>query len=284
MRPPGCVGCHENRRTSAAYAGGPLALEREPSRIQPWYGPPRKFNYLVEVQPAFDRHCVSCHDYGKEAGEKLNLAGDLGLVFNVSYFELRTKGFVNVPGAGPHTLLPPKSWGSHVSRLAEVLLQGHGEAEIDRQVQLDKEGFDRVITWIDINAPYYPEYASAYRDNLYGRSALRAAQLDKLSRLTGMNLSDRRLLSQVSFTRPEVSPCLAKLADKSGSRYQEALAIIQAGSESLAQRPRAEMPDFRLVSQQEINQQAKYEARVKLESDMRRAIAAGRKKYEKGQP
>ena len=36
----------------------------------------------------FDRHCVRCHDYGQPAGEKLNLAGDLGLVFNTSYLEL----------------------------------------------------------------------------------------------------------------------------------------------------------------------------------------------------
>jgi hypothetical protein len=41
-----------------------------------------------------------------------------------------------------------------------VLLEGHGKPEIDRRVKLDRESFDRIVTWIDINAPYYPEYAA----------------------------------------------------------------------------------------------------------------------------
>jgi len=122
------------------------------------------------VQPVFDRRCVGCHDYGRPAGEVLNLAGDLGLIFNTSYVELRRKRYVNVVGAGPTTTQPPFSWGSHASRLVKVLLEGHGDAQIDAQVQLSREEFDRIVTWIDINAPYYPEYASAYRENLYGRS------------------------------------------------------------------------------------------------------------------
>ena len=31
---------------------------------------------MAEVQPVFNKHCVGCHDYGKEAGKKLNLAPD----------------------------------------------------------------------------------------------------------------------------------------------------------------------------------------------------------------
>ena len=109
----------------------------------------------------FDKHCTACHDYGKPAGDKLNLAGDLGLVFNTSYVELRSKGYVHVVGAGPFEVQMPKSWGSHASRLTKYLFAGHGNAEIDRQVRLDQEAIDRVLTWIDINAPYYPDYAGA---------------------------------------------------------------------------------------------------------------------------
>ena len=64
----GCVGCHENRRTSVLTDGMPLAMHRPASVLKPWYGPEREFSYLAEVQPVFDKHCVSCHDYGKEAG------------------------------------------------------------------------------------------------------------------------------------------------------------------------------------------------------------------------
>ncbi len=108
----GCTGCHEERRSSVVKVQLPAAMRRGPSPLVPWYGPPRKFNYLTEVQPVFDKHCVSCHDYGTTAGKKLNLAGDLGLVFNTSYAELRGKQYVNVIGAGPAPVLPPLSWGS----------------------------------------------------------------------------------------------------------------------------------------------------------------------------
>ena len=89
----GCVGCHEDRLGS-----GPLTrkapLAQRPSTPRPWYGPERDFNYLTEVQPVFDRQCVRCHDYGRDAGKVLNLAGDLGMVFNVSYLELQRKSAV----------------------------------------------------------------------------------------------------------------------------------------------------------------------------------------------
>ncbi len=276
----GCVGCHESRRASIRNDDlQPMAMRRAPSRLEPWYGPTRKFGYVVEVQPALDKHCVSCHDYGKPAGEKLNLAGDLGMMFNTSYLELRTRGQVKVPGAGPFTKLPPMSWGSHASKLGKVLLEGHGDPEIDEKVKLDKESFDRIVTWIDINAPYYPHYASAYRSNRYGRSPLDGGQTGRLNELTGMNLNDQKLSSHVSFTRPEVSRCLEKLADDDPKRA-EAIAIITAGRELLAQRPRADMSNFELYDPVEIAQEAKYQARLKLENEMRAAIAAGEKKYE----
>lgn len=277
----GCVGCHEGRRTSIPPRSQPRAMLREPSKLQPWYGPTRKFNYLAEVQPVFDRHCVSCHDYGKQEDAKLNLAGDLGTIFNLSYVEIRSKRYVKVPGAGPFQVLPPKSWGSHASRLAEVLLAGHGDPQIDQQVKLDREGFDRIITWIDVNAPYYPEYASAYRDNLYGRSPLDNGQIKRLGELTGANLGGRQSSALVSFTRPELSPCLAGLSDKTDPKYVETLNIIRAGQEMLARRPRGEMPGFRLVGEIEIQQEAKYQARLQREAQTRAAIVHGGKSYEK---
>ncbi len=276
----GCVGCHESRRASIPPSGKRLAVLGAPSKLEPWHGPPRKFNYLTEVQPVFDEHCVACHDYETEGGEKLNLAGDLGLVFNTSYQELRSKGYVRVPGAGPYQVLQPRSWGSHASPLVEVLLEGHGDEEIDEQVDLDAEAFDRIVTWIDVNAPYYPDYASAYRDHLYGRSPLAPKQLGRLSKLVGLNLNDRKHSGQVNFTRPQFSPCLAHLPDESGPKYREALAIIESGRAILAQRPRADMPDFQLVGPVEIEQEAKYRARLEREASMREAIVEGERRYD----
>ena len=268
----GCVGCHEGRRSTVPPSPRPLAMRRGPSKLEPWYGPARTFGFLAEVQPVFDKHCVECHDYGAEGGKKLNLAGDLVLSFNTAYVELRTKGYVKVVGAGPFQVQPPKSWGSHASRLVKVLLDGHEDPRFDKDVKLDKEDFDRVVTWIDVNAPYYPEYASAYRDNKYGRSPLDAGQLQRLVKLTGVDLNQQELSAAVSFTRPQLSPCLAKLSNPGDSDYREALAIIRSGGQLLARRPRADMTGFRLISPIEIDQQAKYQARLQEEKSMRAAI------------
>ena len=79
----GCEGCHENRTGDVPkMEKTPLALSRAPSKLDGAYNlkglgkgtPPHLYSYQKEVQPIFDRRCVSCHDYGKKAGEKLNLA------------------------------------------------------------------------------------------------------------------------------------------------------------------------------------------------------------------
>ena len=195
-------------RTAASQHASPphasrLPCGRGPSRLEPWHGPPRLFSYTAEVQPVFDKHCTACHDYGKPAGDKLNLAGDLGLVFNRSYVELRSKGYVHVVGAGPFQVQLPKSWGSHASRLTKYFLAGHGNAEIDSQVRLDREAIDRVLTWIDINAPYYPDYAGGtFRDHPFGRSPISQPELMRLGKLTGMNLFDRNQIGLVNLRGP----------------------------------------------------------------------------------
>jgi len=161
----------------------------------------------------------------------------------------------------------------------DVMLHGHKDPELDKEIKLDRESFDRIVTWIDINAPYYAEYASAYRNNRFGRSPLDNAQIARLNELTGVHVGDQKQSWKVSFTRPEVSPCLQKL-DPSEAKYKEALAIIQAGQQMLAERPRADMPGFELVDQIEIEQEAKYQARLQLETAMRQAIADGQRHYE----
>ena len=126
---------------------------------------------------------------------------------------------VKVVGAGPAEIQQAYSWGSHASKLVEVVRKGHYD------VKLSKEDFDRLVTWVDINAPYYPSYATNFPDNPYGRSPLTNAQTDQLKKL---GISDMA----VSFDRPEMSPGLAKFQDKMDPKYKEALAIIQAGKEA----------------------------------------------------
>ncbi len=246
----GCVGCHDNRH-AAAPNQPKMAIRRTPRPLKPWRGPQRIFSYTAEVQPVFDKHCVSCHDYGQPAGKKLNLAGDAGLIFNVSYAELWRKKQINVVGGGPADILPPYTWGSHTSKLVKVISGDH------YGVKLDAESFDRIVTWIDVNAPYYPSYASAYPNNLYGRSPLADGPLAELSKLVGVNLKDQRYVAQISFDRPQLSPCLARFKNENDPRRNRALAIIRDGASMLAKQPRPDRPNFQLVGV-DVGRNAKY--------------------------
>ena len=148
---------------------------------------------------------------------------------------------------GPPSVLPPFAWGSHRSRLVDVLRNGH------KDVVLSKEDMERIITWIDLNAPYYGRYSAVYSENPYARSPLTGDQLKQLGEILDSsnsnspgnpNFSDLEKTegSQFSFVRPEVSRILTKINDTSSLNYQQALLIIKAGKEQLQDQPREDMP------------------------------------------
>lgn len=276
----GCVGCHEDRRQAPAPRHFSLAaLRQAPSPLTGWHGPAREFNYLAEVQPVFDRHCVVCHDFGTEAGRTLTLAGDRDLVFNASYNELWRKKYVKVVGAGPPETQPAGSWGARASRLVS-----HLRTTPRCGGRLTSEDWDRLVTWIDLNAPYYPSYASAHPDNLAGRSPLDDTALARLETLTGIPL--RQLAShtanrgpQIAFDRPDRSPCLARWTDTSAPDYREALALIERGADRLRAVPEADAPGF-AASDIDRWREEKYQARRRAEERSRAALHAGARHYE----
>ena len=68
----GCVGCHEPRTETPGPAVGStlMALKRPPSRIEPVAGVPDVFDYPRDIQPIWDRHCVTCHSAEKPVGTR----------------------------------------------------------------------------------------------------------------------------------------------------------------------------------------------------------------------
>jgi len=277
----GCIGCHEDRLTAPKQLRHPTlaALKKPAQKLNGWYGPARAFDYIKEVQPVFDKSCVGCHDYDKPEAETLILAGDRTNTFNASYNELWRKKYIASIGAGRYEIQQAYSWGSHKSRLVKKLIEGCNG------VKPDKEGFDRVVTWIDINAPYYSRYDSAYPHNLSGRSPLNDQQIARLTELTGVEFTalashHRNQGPQVSFDRPELSPCLAVFEDKIEPAYIEALAIIQQGAELLKQKPRADMDGF-VAWETDQQRQKKYLDRQRIENENRHAIKVGKKVYDK---
>lgn len=239
----GCYGCHDNRGAGVAATARPMAMNVAPRSLEEWFGPPREFSFLREVQPVFDEHCVRCHDFGQEQESKLILARDRELIFNAAYTELWQKGHVSVIGGGPAEIQAAKSWGSHASKLPAYLRPDH------HAVSLSREEIERVETWLDLNAPYYPVYESGQPDGAGGRSPLTAAETTRLRELTGIDLAGsadhRRHRVWLSFDRPDVSPLLART--EGPENRAEALAIIRAGAARLVEKPRGDLGEVSLA-------------------------------------
>ena len=111
----GCVGCHDERRTAPPAwpprrrwpcAGRPAAWKAGTGRRGSSASWPRSSRFSPGT-------ASGCHDYGKPAGRKLNLAPDRTLTFNTAYMELWQKRYIKCVGAGPAEIQPAYSWGSH---------------------------------------------------------------------------------------------------------------------------------------------------------------------------
>jgi len=298
----GCVGCHESRTATTPPekpAGLTEALRRNPSKLKPWYGKARRFGYLAEVQPVLDKHCIKCHDFGKKGAKKIVLAGDKNFGFNISYCELQSRGLTGAIGAGPAGHLPALTWGSKTSPLIKMLKKGHPSSRSAKatqdgspsassrqaQVKLSVEDMDRLVTWIDLNAPYYPTGYSARPGPSPGRNPLDGRQSGRLFSLTGLTpnqflRADEYSGPQVCFDRPEISPCLKRIKDPAGRA--EALKIIQAGKASLAKLPRADMPGFATLHSGDQKRKEHYEKYRRIEQEVRKAIREGKKIYDAG--
>lgn len=130
------------------------------------------------------------------------------------------------------------------------------------------------MTWIDINGPYYPVYESAFPLNSAGRSPLNSQQIKQLSKLTGIKFNKltthaKNKGPQISFNRPELSPCLTKIKNKND--YLTALSIIKEGNKILQKIPRADMNNF-VACDKNRARLDKYDNRMKKEERSRRAI------------
>ncbi len=189
-----CVGCHEKQDTVAASRQN-LAALRAPSEIAPWYGPTRGFNFAREVQPALDRHCVGCHNGAADSKTALDLRGGrmltdwstqfaghvdprVGGKFSTAYAELHR--FVRRPGIESDMhLLAPMEFHADSTELGQILAKGH------YGVKLDAESLDRLVTWIDLNAPYHGTWSEIVGPQPVKGVAERARAMRK--QFTGMD-------------------------------------------------------------------------------------------------
>jgi hypothetical protein len=155
-----CIGCHEHR-TQAPISRPTMAIARPPAKLaaQPGEIAPRPLHYPTDVQPIFDRHCIRCHN-GKDPQAAPDLRGEMTTLFNRSYesiFEAKLVDTIREWAGATYSMqnaaaVPPYSHGSHCSKLVHVLKAGHYD------VQLAREEWIKLVTWIDCGAPYYGSY------------------------------------------------------------------------------------------------------------------------------
>ncbi len=277
----GCIGCHEDRINVPPLSGKTLmALRKKPAPMNGWNGKaPELFSYVKQVQPIFDRKCISCHDFDVNDRNRLVLAGDNNPYFNASYIDLYVKKKLKVVGAGPAAIQKAYSWGSHASRLTEIIDGDHHD------VSLTADEKRVLYTWMDINAPYYPVYESAYPDNLAGRSPLNDQELKRLGTLTGIDfwaLNDyhRKAGPQISFERPDLSPCLDRIRNNKPV-YDEAVALIAIGGERLKSTPNGCMVEGFVPCEKDRERLLRYDYRMSEETRFLKARADGKKEFDR---
>ena len=154
-----CVGCHEERTTGVTSIGDNtlMALNRPPSKLEPVSGVPEVIDYPRDVQPIWDRHCVSCHSAEEPSGRVI-LTGDKSEFYSQSYLALvpckrvsilRNKGKIDGNN-------PPWGFGSSASLLMKLIDDGHYD------VKLTEEERNMVRLWIDSSAVFVGTYAIKY--------------------------------------------------------------------------------------------------------------------------
>ncbi|MDD3587969.1 MAG: SUMF1/EgtB/PvdO family nonheme iron enzyme, partial [Thermoguttaceae bacterium] len=176
-----CVGCHEKQNTTSPPTARTIAAQKPPVRVTPFLGPSRGLSFQYEIQPILDYYCVECHQPNSAKTKEIFAKNDKyknaavlpdvpdfrdGPIhpvgtgksrhiacarFTDAYFNLRK--FVHTPTKeSPITVLKPYQYHADSTRLIQVLQAGH------YGVKLDTASWDRLVTWIDVNAPFHANW------------------------------------------------------------------------------------------------------------------------------
>ncbi|MCK5175979.1 MAG: SUMF1/EgtB/PvdO family nonheme iron enzyme, partial [Planctomycetes bacterium] len=224
-----CTGCHENQSTVAPNRST-IASRLQPAEIEPWRGPVRGFGFKHEVQPVLDKYCVGCHNGSEktiargmpdlrdevaqdrfvvykrgtpevetiEGASKAELLKKYPGVFDPSFIALR--GYVRVGGL-ESDLRQQNACEFHAdtSELIQMLKKGH------HGVKLDDEAWDRLVTWIDLNATCHATWRETAGMERISKDHQRRRDL----RLLYAGLDDdpetipQRISEKVEFVKPD---------------------------------------------------------------------------------
>jgi mono/diheme cytochrome c family protein len=125
----------------------------------------RPVNFLRDVQPVLDGHCVKCHG-GLKPAAGLDFSGGLisydeqvaGYGHNRAYETILANGLISMSAARAQdaSITPPGAYGSRKSKLMDVL----DDENHPGKVQLNAEERLRLTMWIDANVPYHDRFVN----------------------------------------------------------------------------------------------------------------------------
>ena len=156
-----CVGCHERRTETPSAAGREelfRAMRAPPVDPQPVSGVPEIFDYLRDIQPILDKHCLECHNHDREEGG-FNISGHWGPLYPIGYMQMSWRDLFG----DNRVILPysehsksnfePYEIGTGSSRLLKLIEEGHGGVRMP-------EGEQKIIRhWLDAGANHAGTYA-----------------------------------------------------------------------------------------------------------------------------
>jgi hypothetical protein len=242
-----CIGCHEHKNDAgvqpATTRKTTIALSKRVQKLKPFAGkehslirrlaseswldsvenylgvnaprsleadaPVDGFSYVQEIQPIFDRHCVSCHNASQIEKSKISLTGEVARPETVKLIgagqvdpkRAYTQSYVTITTSGnpdknpwmtwlkPRSravMLPPYHTGASKSRIMDYLEPAHYDVKVSEN---EKRAF---ACWLDLLVPFCGSYTqhNTWTDAEkaeYGyfqekRRAYAAAELESLRR------------------------------------------------------------------------------------------------------
>jgi len=149
-----CVGCHEPRSSPPPPESLPHKMAI--CEIEPPAGPQYEggFSFARTVQPVLDRYCIRCHGLDKKEAN-LDLLGTRTRYSQAHDSLTSRSGFVAIAYRNRESAFSkPRDYFAHAGRLAKYLLYDHR-----RYVELDRDSFQRIVNWLDLNAQFYGDYS-----------------------------------------------------------------------------------------------------------------------------
>jgi len=174
-----CIGCHERKNIAppVPYSSQALAAGVETLDRKPFDGEPQGFDFAREIQPILDRHCVRCHNLGKDQPADAAKTAAFSLKWPESYNALANRKVCNwINAQSKPAMLPPYYTGAAQSRLIKMFQDGKhtyvSPADFGKDeglsvtieggkhydTKLSDQEMRKLIAWIDIAVPCYGDY------------------------------------------------------------------------------------------------------------------------------